>query len=205
MLVARYGLVTERLLRPWAVLAFLLNVALFALVGLALPTAGVLALAAAVGGGYLLMLATRAITVWLLTIGARLPWRWRQLTWWGGLRGALSIALALLVADTKVSTVAYGMVVLSLLLQGGLLRSFANRSHRIPKRCGGQKITATIQASAADNRVPGARSTTVRPDHRVDAGRPGYQAPLGHPSSAAQLQALPGSCPSRSRRPSRPV
>jgi len=71
------------------------------------------------------MLGTRAVTVWLLTIGARLPWRWRQLAWWGGLRGALSIALALLVADTRVSTVAYGIVVLSLLLQGGLLRQFA--------------------------------------------------------------------------------
>ncbi len=125
VLVARFGLVTDRLLRPWAVLAFLLNVALFALVGLALPTAGLLALGVVAVGGYLLMLAARAVTVWLLTIGARLRWRWRQLAWWGGLRGALSIALALSVGDTRVSTVAYGMVVLSLLLQGGLLRPFA--------------------------------------------------------------------------------
>jgi CPA1 family monovalent cation:H+ antiporter len=125
VIVARYGRVTEALERPWSWLALVLNAALFAAVGLALPTAGLLALAAVVGGGYLLMLGTRAVTVWLLTIGARLPWRWRQLAWWGGLRGALSIALALLVADTRVSTVAYGIVVLSLLLQGGLLRQFA--------------------------------------------------------------------------------
>jgi monovalent cation:H+ antiporter, CPA1 family len=124
-MVARYGRVTEALAKPWGWLALVLNACLFGAVGLAFPTAGLVALAAAVAGGYLLMLAARAITVWLLTIGARLPWRWRQLTWWGGLRGALSIALALLVADTKISTVAYGMVVLSLLIQGGLLRPFA--------------------------------------------------------------------------------
>jgi CPA1 family monovalent cation:H+ antiporter len=126
VLVARFGLVTDRLLGPWAVLAFVLNASLFALVGIALPTAGLFAVAALAAGGYLLMLGARAITVWLLTIGARLSWRWRQLAWWGGLRGALSIALALSIGDTRVSTVAYGMVVLSLLLQGGLLRPFAS-------------------------------------------------------------------------------
>ena len=96
-----------------------------ALEGIALPTAGLLVLAVVVAGGYLLMLAARAVTVWLLTIGAGLPWGWRQLVWWGGLRGALSIALALSVSDARVSTVAYGMVVLSLVVQGGLLRPFA--------------------------------------------------------------------------------
>jgi monovalent cation:H+ antiporter, CPA1 family len=126
VLVARFGLVTDRLLRPWAVLAFLLNVALFALVGIALPTTALLALGAVAAGCYLLMLGSRAITVWLLTIGAGMSWRWRQLAWWGGLRGALSIALALSIGDPRVSTVAYGMVVLSLLLQGGLLKPFAS-------------------------------------------------------------------------------
>jgi monovalent cation:H+ antiporter, CPA1 family len=125
VLLARFGLVTDRLLRPWAALAFVLNLVLFALVGIALPTAGLLVLSMVAAGGYLLMLAARAVTVWLLTIGAGLPWGWRQLAWWGGLRGALSIALALAVGDARVSTVAYGMVVLSLLLQGGLLRPFA--------------------------------------------------------------------------------
>ena len=45
---------------------------------------------------------------------------------WGGLRGALSVALALSVAtypqvNPNVSVLAYGMVVLSLVVQGGLL------------------------------------------------------------------------------------
>ena len=133
VLVARYGRVTEALRKPWGWLAFALNASLFGLVGLALPSAGLLAMAAVVGGAYLLMLGSRAGTVWLLTIGARLPWHWRQVAWWGGLRGALSIALALLVADTRVSTVAYGMVVLSLLLQGVLLRPLLRLSPPPPR------------------------------------------------------------------------
>ena len=48
------------------------------------------------------------------------------MTFWGGMRGALSVALALSVAaypgvDSRVSTIAYAMVVLSLFVQGGLL------------------------------------------------------------------------------------
>src|SRR5262249_38984767 len=51
---------------------------------------------------------------------------WRHMTFWGGMRGALSVALALSVAtlpgvNPNVSVLAYGMVVISLLVQGGLL------------------------------------------------------------------------------------
>ena len=54
-----------------------------------------------------------------------IPWAWRHLTVWAGLRGALSVALALSVAevsgvDSRVSLVAYGVVLLSLLVQGSL-------------------------------------------------------------------------------------
>ncbi len=53
-------------------------------------------------------------------------WRWRHVTFWAGLRGALSVALALSVAgtpgvDSHVSVVAYGVVLLSLLVQGTLI------------------------------------------------------------------------------------
>jgi CPA1 family monovalent cation:H+ antiporter len=53
------------------------------------------------------------------------------MTVWGGIRGALSVALALSVAtnprvNATVSVLAYGMVVLSLLIQGGLLLPVAD-------------------------------------------------------------------------------
>ena len=56
------------------------------------------------------------------------------MTFWGGIRGALSVALALSVAgypqvNPLVSVLAYGMVVLSLLIQGGLLLPVAELLH----------------------------------------------------------------------------
>jgi NhaP-type Na+/H+ or K+/H+ antiporter len=53
------------------------------------------------------------------------------MTFWGGIRGALSVALALSVAaypevNPTVSVIAYAMVVLSLIVQGGLLLPVAD-------------------------------------------------------------------------------
>jgi CPA1 family monovalent cation:H+ antiporter len=89
-----------------------------------LPVAGLIGLT------FLIMLVTRAVPVYgLLGVAALrpppIPWAWRHLTVWAGLRGALSVALALSVAevsgvDARVSLVAYGVVLLSLLVQGSL-------------------------------------------------------------------------------------
>jgi CPA1 family monovalent cation:H+ antiporter len=142
IVVARYGrregrLQGTQLLGFWSLLAFVLNAVLFVLVGAALPTASLLRLLPLVLGAYLVMVVARAIPVYgLLAISdprARtIPWAWRHVTFWGGLRGALSVALALAVAETpgidpRVSTVAYGVVVLSLLVQGGLFVPLARR------------------------------------------------------------------------------
>jgi CPA1 family monovalent cation:H+ antiporter len=90
-----------------------------------LPVAGLVVVAFAV------MLVTRAIPVYgLLALAALrpppIPWPWRHLTFWSGLRGALAVALALSVAatagvDSRVALVAYGVVLLSLVVQGGLI------------------------------------------------------------------------------------
>ena len=141
IVVARYGSRTGRLQGTqlhgfWSLLAFVLNAVLFLMVGIALPTQHLLAIAGLVLVAYLIMFAARVIPVYgLLTLadprGKAIPWRWRHMTLWGGLRGALSVALALSVAerpgvDPRVSLLAYGMVVLSLLIQGGLLVPVAN-------------------------------------------------------------------------------
>jgi len=84
-----------------------------------------------------LMVAARALPVYgLLTLAdprsRRIPWRWRHLVFWAGLRGALSVALALSLTgnrgvDPQVATIAYGVVVLSLLVQGGLTGLISRR------------------------------------------------------------------------------
>jgi CPA1 family monovalent cation:H+ antiporter len=135
IVVARYGSRIGRLHGPqllgfWNLLAFVLNAMLFILVGAALPATTLLPVAGLVLIAFLIMLATRAVPVYgLLALadfrGTLIPWTWRHVTFWAGLRGALPVALALSVAglegvDSRVSVVAYGVVLLSLLVQGGL-------------------------------------------------------------------------------------
>jgi CPA1 family monovalent cation:H+ antiporter len=136
MVVARYGARLGRLHGPqllgfWSLLAFVLNAMLFILVGAALPAWTLLPVAWLVLAAFAIMLLTRAVPVYALLAlaairGPSIPWRWRHVTFWAGLRGALSVALALSVAglnhvDSRVSAVAYGVVLLSLLVQGALL------------------------------------------------------------------------------------
>jgi Na+:H+ antiporter len=136
IVVARYGAQLGRLHGPqllgfWSLLAFVLNAMLFILVGAALPAWTLLPVAWLVLAAFVIMLLTRAVPVYTLLAlaayrGPAIPWRWRHVTFWAGLRGALSVALALSVAglngvDSRVSVVAYGVVLLSLLVQGILL------------------------------------------------------------------------------------
>jgi CPA1 family monovalent cation:H+ antiporter len=141
LVVARYGSRTGRLkgsqlIGFWNLLAFVLNAMLFLMVGIALPTQRLVASAGLALGAYVIMFAARAVPVYTLlglsdVRGSSIPWSWRHMTFWGGMRGALSVALALSVAaypgvDPQVSVVAYGMVVLSLLVQGTLLLPIAD-------------------------------------------------------------------------------
>jgi CPA1 family monovalent cation:H+ antiporter len=141
IVVARFGSRSGRLhgtqlLGFWNLLAFVLNAILFLLIGTELPTKGLLAAGGLVLGAYLIMFVTRALPVYALLglsdpAGTSIPWSWRHLTFWGGMRGALSVALALSVTgyaqvDPRVPVVAYGIVVLSLLVQGGLLLPVAS-------------------------------------------------------------------------------
>jgi CPA1 family monovalent cation:H+ antiporter len=136
IVVARYGSSTGRLkgtqlLGFWNVLAFVLNGVLFLMIGIAVPTSRLVAVGGLALGAYVIMFAARALAVYALLgvadiRGSSIPWSWRHMTVWGGIRGALSVALALSVAtnpqvNPTVSVLAYGMVVLSLLVQGGLL------------------------------------------------------------------------------------
>ena len=140
VVIARYGSTTGKLhgtqlLGFWNLLAFVLNAILFILVGAALPASKLLPVAGLVLAAFAIMLVIRAVPVYgllgVLDWRARaIPWRWRHLTFWAGLRGALSVALALSVADLtqvdkRVSIVAYGVVLLSLLIQGGLIAPVA--------------------------------------------------------------------------------
>ncbi|TMF50940.1 MAG: hypothetical protein E6I24_02975 [Chloroflexi bacterium] len=111
--------------RFWRQLGFLMSSAVFLLVGLQVRLDEV----ARVGGRLLLLVAVlllaRALMVLAVT-AARAdlwPWSWRLALVWAGLRGALSLALALGVPATvarhdEILVLVFGFVFLSLVVQG---------------------------------------------------------------------------------------
>lgn len=96
----------EALLDFWETLGFILTAILFLLVGAALPTPHLAAVAGPIAVVSLLMLGARLCHVHALLAAVdlrvrSLPWQWRHLAVWAGLRGALSVALA---CRSKLST-----------------------------------------------------------------------------------------------------
>jgi CPA1 family monovalent cation:H+ antiporter len=127
----------------WEYVAFALNSIVFLMIGLEVRSAALLADWRAVLAAFLAVLIARAVTVGAVA-GAtwptrrRLPPRWSVVLTWGGLRGALSMVLALSVPKSLpdrplLITMTFGVVILSILGQGlsmpALLRALG-LSHR---------------------------------------------------------------------------
>ncbi len=121
----------------WEYVAFLLNSLLFLLIGLAVPLPQLLAAAGLVLAVAAIALFARAAAVYavlnlLRPLGQSVPLRWQHLLIWGGLRGAIAVALVLSLqgrggAYALVATLVYGAVLLSLLVQGLSIGPFARR------------------------------------------------------------------------------
>jgi len=123
----------------WEFLAFLANSLVFLLIGLNvdLPELGANLgpIIVAVGA----VLSSRGIVVyglsWLAHIGGRtthLPLSWRHVLFWGGLRGAISLALALSLPITLaqrelLQSMTFGVVLFTLLAQGTTIQFLLRR------------------------------------------------------------------------------
>jgi CPA1 family monovalent cation:H+ antiporter len=113
----------------WEYLAFALNSVVFLLIGLVVRVPTLLASWRAIVAAYVVVTASRAVVTWALAAvlprALRLPRGWTPLLAWGGLRGALSMVLALAIPATvgagtrdTLVTVTFGVVILSILVQG---------------------------------------------------------------------------------------
>lgn len=113
----------------WEFIAFLANSLIFLLIGLRVAntpfgTLGTLALTAVI----LLTVSGRALSVYLLCLPFSrtrwaIPLREQHVLWWGGLRGALGLALALslppgIALFEKIVVATFGTVAFSVLIQG---------------------------------------------------------------------------------------
>jgi len=110
----------------WDLLAFVANSAVFLILGLQIDVTALLGHVGTVVVAVLAILASRAIVVygmaWLSSRGRDpIPMRYRHVMFWGGLRGAVSLALALSLTGPRsgdLQLMTFGVVLFTLLVQG---------------------------------------------------------------------------------------
>jgi len=130
----------------WEVMAFIVNSLVFLLMGIAIESVNLLGAAGRIVTIYLLVTASRFVLVhvagaFLSLLGRTMPMSWRHLTAWSGLRGSVSVALAIGIPSVfaaaggdraiptreETLTVVSGVVLLSMLVQGLTMRGLIQR------------------------------------------------------------------------------
>lgn len=110
----------------WELMAFLANSVIFLLLGLQIDLAELVANIKLIIIAVVAILVSRAVVVYAMTwVSSRLsrpvPLRWRHVMYWGGLRGAVSLALALSLRGAyarQIQLMTFGVVLFTLLVQG---------------------------------------------------------------------------------------
>jgi CPA1 family monovalent cation:H+ antiporter len=117
----------------WEYVAFLANSAVFLLIGLDIELPALIADLRHILWAIVAILVARAITIYGLSrLGRGMPRPWRHVLYWGGLRGAIALALALSLSPEfgagreTLIVMTFGVVLFTLLIQGmtmgGLVR-----------------------------------------------------------------------------------
>lgn len=124
----------------WEFAAFLANSFVFLLIGLAVEIPLLLENWTAIVVGILAVLLARAIVIYGVTgRNRRLPISWSHITFWGGLRGAISLALVLSLpltlgpARNELRAMAFGVVLFTLLVQGLTMQPLVQRLNIAPR------------------------------------------------------------------------
>ncbi len=123
----------------WDYLAFLANSLVFLLIGLSVDLPQMWANRGAIIVAVLAVLVSRAMVVygisWVTHLGkknSRMPLKWRHVLFWGGLRGAISLAMALslplaLPQRETLLSMTFGVVLFTLLAQGTTIKLLLKR------------------------------------------------------------------------------
>ena len=111
----------------WEYAAFIANSFIFLLIGLTFDLEVMLANWPAIIWAILAALAARAASIYGFSFwGREIPRKWKHVLFWGGLRGAITLALALSLPETgrlgeargSLQAMAFGVVLFTLLVQG---------------------------------------------------------------------------------------
>lgn len=118
----------------WEYVAFLANSAVFLMIGLEMDIPGMLANAGSTLWAIMAILVSRGLSVYGLSrLGRQIPERWRHVLFWGGLRGAIALALALSLPTAlgpergTVIVMTFGVVLFTLVGQGLSLEWLVDR------------------------------------------------------------------------------
>jgi len=185
----RHGATTNAMILVfWEFIVFLINSAIFFLIGFEVDLGQLAISIQPVILSIIAILATRAIVVYALRylINRRdnlVPLRWAHIIYWGGLRGAVSIALALslplnLPTRSLLITLTFGYVLFSLIVKGltispllhrlGLTcASSAERSFQemMVKMAGAQAALQAIDDLHRDNMLSDAMTRRLRREY----------------------------------------
>ena len=119
----------------WEFVSFLANSFIFLLIGLVIDLPVLLANWPAILWGIAAALLARAIVVYGLLWGSSsIPTRWKNILYWGGLRGAISLALVLSLpvqlsaVNAQLQAMVFGVVLFTLLVQGISMDPLVRRS-----------------------------------------------------------------------------
>jgi CPA1 family monovalent cation:H+ antiporter len=123
----------------WEYLAFIANSLIFLLIGLDIDLSQLWANLWPIAVAVVAVVVSRAAVVyglsWLSSLGSdrtRVPLRWRHVLFWGGLRGAISLALALSLPATlpdrdMLESMAFGVMLFTLMGQGTTIQLLLRR------------------------------------------------------------------------------
>jgi CPA1 family monovalent cation:H+ antiporter len=118
----------------WEYAAFLANSFVFLLIGLQIDLDILVINWKAIAWGIAGVLIARAVVVYSLSwAGRKIKMKWRHVLFWGGLRGAISLALALSLpielgpARTQIQSMVFGVVLFSLIIQGFSMSTLVRR------------------------------------------------------------------------------
>ncbi len=128
----------------WEYVSFALNSIIFLLMGFTIKLKILISLWPAIVLAYISVLISRAFLVILgwgifYPTKSRIPFSWAAIIWWGGLRGALSMILALSIPDNFafkdiIIAMVFGVVLLSIFIQGLTATTFLKALKIVPPK-----------------------------------------------------------------------
>ncbi|MCP5095494.1 MAG: Na+/H+ antiporter [Chloroflexi bacterium] len=154
----------------WEFLTFVVNSLVFLLIGLEIEIAQLVPFFGAILVAVIAILLSRSVLIYLITAvysrlrpQRKIPIPYRHVMFWGGLRGAISLALALTLTgetfgtDTAVElrVMTFGVVLFTLLVQGISIEKLINRlklADKLPQRIENQRRQAYVYAKRAGKR-----------------------------------------------------